>query len=623
MGKLCSLFKCCGSKGNNAAVDSDAHRNGVGNGTAAREIPGAEINNGHHGNARGVKRVTIVENDLMHAPQSPGVDKQWCNGSHAGSVGSGRSSVYCDASEGGTDDWQDNLNVESFDVTLQIDGQFFFSAKDDPTMSAEAFDGIKMYPPLRTTELDPIPRSPITVSNMQTLLHTYQHEGEGENSMIRSEEADIAAGKAGVALEHQARRVTLKASKEMTTEYLGESTNLLLKELKMPNVREKGFPGELTEEELEAVKKFQLELQTRDPVYKQIVFALSVVEKEAYALCRFLRARKFDVEKVFELLDEAKVHYSKAKEAGFYPDLEQALGFSRSIFLSQYPAVFSGNAKNGCPVLYLKLGSIQPEGIKCIVTVDKIDRFFWNDVVHAFPSVLKTGHDFNPNFVRTENVTVYDLKGISRSQITSDTFEVIKAGNQVMSSFPETLHCLLIMNAPSWFGLIWSVAKKLIDPRTASKIEVFTSAKSGDKRMNELIDKSQIPSNYGGDGPSLAEAAAGGSTGPSGSRSKMVVLNELLTLTKKKSEMSHDFELEAGQQMTLSVYTRCKTGASAELLRSDGGSMMTKIDFVGDEEDEPYSRTIGAVVGPGSFTVKLKLMSEPGVFLVLGTTGAN
>lgn len=87
--------------------------------------------------------------------------------------------------------------------------------------------------------------------------------------------------------------------------------------------------------------------------------------------------------------------------------------------------------------------------------------------------------------------------------------------------------------------------------------------------------------------------------------------------------MSHDFELEAGQQMTLSVYTRCKTGASAELLRSDGGSMMTKIDFVGDEEDEPYSRTIGAVVGPGSFTVKLKLMSEPGVFLVLGTTGAN
>ena len=106
----------------------------------------------------------------------------------------------------------------------------------------------------------------------------------------------------------------------------------------MSNVREKGFPGELTENELEAVKLFRSELETRDPIYKTIVRSLSEVEKEAYALCRFLRARKFDVEKVFELLDEAKENYKNASEFNFYADLEQALGFSRPIFLSQYPA---------------------------------------------------------------------------------------------------------------------------------------------------------------------------------------------------------------------------------------------------------------------------------------------
>ena len=74
----------------------------------------------------------------------------------------------------------------------------------------------------------------------------------------------------------------------------------------------------------------------------------------------------------------------------------------------------------------------------------------------------------------TENITVYDLKGVSRSQVTADTFEMIRVGNQVMSSFPETLHCLLIINAPGWFGFVWSVVKKLIDPRTASKIEVVS-----------------------------------------------------------------------------------------------------------------------------------------------------
>lgn len=60
--------------------------------------------------------------------------------------------------------------------------------------------------------------------------------------------------------------------------------------MKVQNVREKGFPGELTEEELEAVKLFQKELQTRDPIYNQIVRHMSSVEKEAFALCRFLRA---------------------------------------------------------------------------------------------------------------------------------------------------------------------------------------------------------------------------------------------------------------------------------------------------------------------------------------------
>ena len=55
---------------------------------------------------------------------------------------------------------------------------------------------------------------------------------------------------------------------------------------------------------------------------------------------------------------------------------------------------------------------------------------------------------------------MYDLKGVSRSQITSDTFEMIKVGNQVMSSFPETLHCLLIINAPRYVCFILYIAVK-------------------------------------------------------------------------------------------------------------------------------------------------------------------
>jgi hypothetical protein len=66
------------------------------------------------------------------------------------------------------------------------------------------------------------------------------------------------------------------------------------------------------------------------------------------------------------------------------------------------------------------------------------------------------------------------MKGVSRSLANNDTFDMIKTGNQIMTSFPETLHCLIVINVPGWFGVVWSVVKKLIDPRTASKIEVVS-----------------------------------------------------------------------------------------------------------------------------------------------------
>jgi len=633
LGCISSLFTCFSS--------SKKGKDGV---AGSREAPGTATTNGRNGRVNGSssngeqRRVSIKGENLPHRMQSPLSSDILSIASGT----SGRSSIYFDAERGASIDWHSvngDGSVDEFDefFTLQIDGQYFFNAKDDPTISNEAFEGIQMYPPLPTTEPDPIPRSPISVSNMQTLLRDYQQSGEEEDTYdevgekkidaeavaAASAAADAATEKAGMALEHQAKR--LMSIDRATAEYLGESTNLLLKELNSQSVREKGFPGELTPKELEAVKQFQSELNTRDPIYKQIVRSLSAVEKEAYALCRFLRARKFDVEKVFELLDEARPHYAKAQENKFYLDLEAELGFSRSVFLSQYPAVFSGNAKNGCPVMYMKLGSVQPEGIKCIVSLEKVDRFFWNDITYVFPNVLKTGRVVNPDFARTENITVYDLKGVSRSQVTSDTFEMIKVGNAVMSSFPETLHCLLIINAPSWFGLIWSLVKKMIDARTASKIEVFTSAKSGDKRMQELIDKNQIPSDYGGTGPSLATAASGGAfldDSGRGGNNAMVVLNQLLSTTKRQMEKSHDFELDEGKELMLKVYTRCKSGATVVLSRG-GGEKVTEVDVIGDTDDEPYSTTIETIKGPGSFTVKVKARLEPGVFLVLGTTLAS
>lgn len=137
--------------------------------------------------------------------------------------------------------------------------------------------------------------------------------------------------------------------------------------------------------------------------------------------------------------------------------------------------------------------------------------------------------------------------------------------------------------------------------------------------MVELIDESQISSDCGGTGPTLAEAAS------SEAGSKRVVLNKLMRLTKKSPEYSYNFELLDDKQITLTIYTRCKEGATACLYCStttratETETRVTEIDIVGEQDDVPYSRTIGGIVGPGNFTVRLKGNSQHGVFLLLGT----
>lgn len=169
----------------------------------------------------------------------------------------------------------------------------------------------------------------------------------------------------------------------------------------------------------------------------------------------------------------------------------------------------------------------------------------------------------------------------------------------------------------------------------------FTSEKTSIARMNELIDETQIPADYGGTGPSLDQAAAGargegggggGDDSPSaGSRpcSKLVVVNQLMTPSKKHKERTHDVNLDGESGVTFTVHTRSASGATAALFR--GEKLVSQVEVVpgddagdarGDGGCRPYSRTLGAVAGPGAYRVKIKGTGDGGTYLLIGTTTA-
>lgn len=64
---------------------------------------------------------------------------------------------------------------------------------------------------------------------------------------------------------------------------------------------------------------------------------------------------------------------------------------------------------------------------------------------------------------------------------------------------------MFIINGPRFFSASWRLIKGWLDPRTASKIEVCSTKEQARKKLLELVDEDQLPSDYGGTGPDTKE----------------------------------------------------------------------------------------------------------------------
>ena len=107
------------------------------------------------------------------------------------------------------------------------------------------------------------------------------------------------------------------------------------------------------------------------------------------------------------------------------------------MFLSQYPFLPIGRAKNGCAVNYFGAGKINPEGILALTTVEQLEGYFWWSFMHKMKSEIRKTQAEDPDFVRCEGINIIDLQGLSRAALSSDTMAVIKLASKISDFFPE------------------------------------------------------------------------------------------------------------------------------------------------------------------------------------------
>lgn len=365
-------------------------------------------------------------------------------------------------------------------------------------------------------------------------------------------------------------------------------------------VTQAGYPGELTQKELEACLEFRAQIKMKreegQPTYYEMVHVLDGLEDEAFALCRIMRARKFVVEDVFKLLDESLEVWAEGRANKFYHELPCPL----SLVHSQFPLLQYGIAQNGSLVFYVQVSKISLEAIECFTDVENLVPYIWNLLTHAFKKYAAQLQEKHPNTtILAELTVIIDLKGIQRSLFTDKVMQVLKKTVGVLNCFPEFLSKAMIINAPYFFSVIWMVFRQLMDARTTAKVDIYSGEKAGIACMKRYIDDKELLSNYGGKGASSEDVLH--QLRREGRTRQMV---ERLFLDSKK-EASCEFDLASNEKATVLIFTRSTAGVSFALSK-DGDTTINKMEVKPTDGDKahPYTRELASnIVGPGHFKV--------------------
>merc|ERR1712071_69975 len=349
-----------------------------------------------------------------------------------------------------------------------------------------------------------------------------------------------------------------------------------------------------------------MKFKKRGGDFKDTVYSFGEVEEEPYCLCRWLRARKFKFDDVIKMVEEATDCRADAKKEDFYPDSKIALGVDTQIYLAQYPQLYHSNGKNGCPIFISKPGKLNITAVECITTLPGILRYHWHVMMHDFKGKLQENKKNDKNFNNFACIMVLDLGELSVSQLNSTTLAIIQEQSFVDSlCFPETMSRTLIVNSPRFFSATWQIIKGWLDPRTVGKIDVISSRKAMIKKLLEVADAKDLPSDYGGTAPlSDLTILKQNSTG-----SMKRNLTEVMTI---RSSTSTVVELLEGEKMELFIYCKAKSGATFSVTDANNPKKIfsenIEVTFKAEEnknEQAPAVVTLATdISGPGKFKVR-------------------
>ncbi|XP_031744708.1 phosphatidylinositol/phosphatidylcholine transfer protein SFH9 isoform X2 [Cucumis sativus] len=205
--------------------------------------------------------------------------------------------------------------------------------------------------------------------------------------------------------------------------------------------------------------------------FRQVLIARDLLpprHDDYHTMLRFLKARKFDLDKTLNMWTEMLSwrkdnHIDTIMQDFMYDEYEEVQQY--------YPHGYHGVDKGGRPVYIERLGKIEPGKLMNVTTIDRFLKYH----VQGFEKLF------------AEKFTACSIAAKRHIYCTTTILDVQGL----------TLNQMYIVNAGNGFKFLWNTAKTFLDPRTTAKIHVL-GCKFQNKLL-EVIDSRQLPDFLGGD----------------------------------------------------------------------------------------------------------------------------